>query len=398
VSEDWVSAAVSREPGVKTSAAVAGSAVDPVHVLEHFPPRVGLSFIESQLNRITKMSSRLTATPQTTRPLSRVGSRLEFPARWVAILAVVLFLPASLGAAAASSKFVPESVDDLRAIEQQVKSGLSIARPAVVAIQVGDSVGSGVVVSPDGLVLTAAHVGDRAGRDVRFIFPDGSKARGKTLGGNHALDAGLMQITDSGKWPHVEMAASGDARSGDWVLTLGHPAGWDPERPMVVRLGRLIRTDGEFLQSDCTITAGDSGGGLFDLEGRLVAIHSYVRNSTTENYHVPMKAYRDAWERLLKGDVWGNEPPPPRPWVGTRGVDDPDGCLLEYVDETGPGYAAGLRVGDIVMKVNDILIEGADSYRSAVAGSKIGAEVRMTIRREGKDQTLTVKVGERRRR
>src|SRR6267143_302799 len=138
-------------------------------------------------------------------------------------------------------KAKPTSVDDLKAIEKQVKAIIPRVTRAVVAVQIGGASGSGVVVSEDGLVLTAAHVCGATNREVLFTFPDGSTAHGKTLGLNHAMDAGMMRITNAGPWPHVEVGELYGVKLGDWVLTLGHPGGWDPDRSVVVRLGRLIR-------------------------------------------------------------------------------------------------------------------------------------------------------------
>src|SRR6266536_812191 len=153
-------------------------------------------------------------------------------------------------------KPAPESLDDLKAIERQVRAILPRVSRAVVAVELGGATGSGVVVSEDGVVLTAAHVCDRPNRDVKFIFPDGKTARGKTLGTDHELDAGMMKISDEGPWPFAEVGTIAETDLGDWVLTLGHPGGYDPERSMVVRLGRIIRLTPDMVQTDCTLNAG----------------------------------------------------------------------------------------------------------------------------------------------
>src|SRR6266487_731395 len=157
-------------------------------------------------------------------------------------------------------KPTPASLDDLKVVEQQVNAVLARVSRAVVAVEMGGATGSGVVISEDGTVLTVAHVCDRPNRDVKFIFPDGKTARGKTLGTNHEQDAGMMKISDEGPWPFAEVGTLAETGLGDWVLTLGHPGGYDPERPMVVRLGRVIRLTPDAVQTDCTLNAGDSGG------------------------------------------------------------------------------------------------------------------------------------------
>jgi len=292
-------------------------------------------------------------------------------------------------------KPTPVSLDDLKAIEQQVKAILPRVSRAVVAVEAGGATGSGVVISEDGMVLTAAHVCDRPNRDVTFTFPDGKTARGKTLGTNHEEDAGMMKITDKGHWPFAELGTFAETRLGDWVLTLGHPGGFDPERSMVVRLGRIIRLTAAALQTDCTLSGGDSGGPLFDMRGSVIGIHSRISDSTAENFHVSITAFRDSWDRLVKGESWGDERPQ-RPWFGARGVDHPDGCKLESVEEDAPAFKAGLKVGDIVRKINGYEIKDYSTLRRLIAESKPGDELKVELQRDVKEMSITVKVEARR--
>lgn len=282
-------------------------------------------------------------------------------------------------------------------MEQQIKDLVTRVAPAVVAVRVGWSTGTGVVISDDGLVLSAAHVCERPGREAHFTFPGGKTARGRTLGTDHELDAGLMKITDAGKWPHVGIGELHPVRLGDWVLGLGHPGGFDPQRPAVVRLGRIIRLSADTLQTDCTLMAGDSGGPLFDMRGRVIGIHSRISESTAENFHVPICAYIEAWERLAKGESWGDSRPP-RPWVGARGVDDPEGCRLERISEGGPALKAGLKVGDIVTRINDQPVTDAAAFVEVVNRAKPGDELIFVVKRDGQELSVKVTVEARRRR
>lgn len=203
----------------------------------------------------------------------------------------------------------PGSVSELAGMQAHVMALVRRVTPSVVAVRVGGSTGSGVVISADGLVLTAAHVAATPGRPVRFFFPDGSTVRGRTLGTNHGMDAGLARIEEEGDWPWVPVAEAGSGVLGEWVLGLGHPGGFDPDRSMVVRLGRVIRRTAMALQTDSTLSGGDSGGPLFDMHGRVVGIHSRISHSTAENYHVPIDAYLQDWVRLTRGESWGEEDP-----------------------------------------------------------------------------------------
>jgi serine protease Do len=267
--------------------------------------------------------------------------------------------------------------------------------PAVVSVRVGTSIGSAVVISKDGLVLCAAHVGGGPRREARFTFPDGRTVRGETLGTNHEMDAGLMKITDQGSWPYVDVGSPSETKTGDWVLALGHPGGYDADRSVVVRLGRIIASS-RFLQTDCVLISGDSGGPLFDMQGRVIAIHSRISESTSENYHVPIDTYFDTWDRLANGETWGNERP--RPWstIGVRAVDDPEGCRLERVNEDGPAFAAGLRAGDLILRVNDHPVTDAECLVHCIRQIEPGNEALVLVRREGEQLALKVKVESRR--
>src|SRR5262249_14488660 len=125
------------------------------------------------------------------------------------------------------SKRAPESLDDLKAIEQHVDKVLERVTPAVVCVRIGNGSGSGVIVSWDGLVLTAGHVSGTPGRECNLIFPDGKVVKGKTLGVSSGADTGLIKITTEAKsWPCVEMGRSGDLKAGDWCIARGHPGGY----------------------------------------------------------------------------------------------------------------------------------------------------------------------------
>ena len=197
-------------------------------------------------------------------------------------------------------KAIPASIADLKAMEEHVKAMVARVSPAVVAVEMGDGSGSGVVITADGLIVTAGHVCGGPNRDVSFTFPDGKIAHGKTLGVDLESDTGLMKITEPGPWPHVATGDLEQAKMGDWVLALGHPGGFDLKRSLVVRLGRIIRLAPDALQTDCTISPGDSGGPLFDMHGRVIGIHSYISSSPADNFHVPITAYYSAWTTLVK--------------------------------------------------------------------------------------------------
>ena len=279
---------------------------------------------------------------------------------------------------------------DLKAIQQHVQALVGRVSPAVVAVEVGYGSGSGVVISADGLVLTAGHVCGRPGRSVRFTFTDGKIAHGKTLGLDLDSDTGLMRITDPGPWPYAAMGDLDGASVGDWVLALGHPGGFDLKRSLVVRLGRIIRLAEDALQTDCTISPGDSGGPLFDMEGRVIGIHSAISSSTAENFHVAITEYYDVWDQLAQGSRVTDLVVHPRAYVGASGVDGVPGCRLTFVERNSPALRAGLKVGDVVLKVDQRDIPASASFRRWVAEAEPGETLNVEIKRG--DQLLSLKV------
>jgi serine protease Do len=293
---------------------------------------------------------------------------------------------------AAFSKPAPASIADFKAMERHVEALTARVSPAVVAVEVGTGSGSGVIITADGLVLSAGHVCGAPGRRVRFTFPDGKTARGKTVGLNRENDTGLMQITDRGPWPHAEMGDLTQAHVGDWVLALGHPGGFDLRRSLVVRLGRIIMMDPEALQTDCTISPGDSGGPLFDMYGRVIGVHSAISTSPAENYHVAVTAFYDGWDQLVGAPASSNPPVRLRAYVGATGTDDVDGCRLTVVDEDGPAAKAGLKVGDLVVKVDGRDIKRYAFFQRWVAEAEPGETLNLEVKRGDKVLSLEVKL------
>ncbi len=284
----------------------------------------------------------------------------------------------------------PSSLADLRTMERHVKALVARVSPAVVAVEVGNGSGSGVVISADGLVLTAGHVCGEPDRSVRFTFPDGKTAHGKTLGRDTESDTGLMRITDPGPWPHAAMGDLAQARAGDWVLALGHPGGFDLRRSLVVRLGRIIRIDEGALQTDCTISPGDSGGPLLDMHGRVIGIHSAISTLLAENFHVAISEFYDNWNVMAKVKDADEEAAASRAYVGASGVNDDAGCRLIEVEENSPAARAGLKVGDVVLKVNGRDIKVSAAFQRWVSEATPGETLNLQIKRG--DEVLSIKV------
>ncbi|QDV67962.1 Putative serine protease HhoB precursor [Rosistilla carotiformis] len=195
-------------------------------------------------------------------------------------------------------------IDDFRELETVLQPVARKAIAATVGVRLGDAYASGVIVSRDGFVLTAAHVSGAPGRSVRLTLSDGRTVKGTTLGQNTDVDGALIKIDGSGPWPFLPMAdPSVVTRPGDWCLATGHPGGYDRNRPAPLRLGRVISVNGYRLRSDCPIEPGDSGGPLVDLRGYVIGVHSRIYDDATGNLHVPIVTYQRTWDRLKQSQV-----------------------------------------------------------------------------------------------
>jgi serine protease Do len=287
-------------------------------------------------------------------------------------------------------KLVPETVQDLRIIQERVKKVTAKVTPAVVGVRIGHAAGSGVIVKKDGYVLTAGHISGEPNRDALVILPDGRRLKGKTLGSNKGLDSGMIRITDEGEWPFVEMGDDSKSKEGAWCVALGHPEGFRAGRTPVVRLGRILARNDRSIRTDCALVGGDSGGPLFDLDGKVIAIHSSIGETLTMNLHVPVDTYRANWDKLAKGEVWGGKRS--GPYIGVHLDDDPE-CRIAKVDKDSPAEKAGLKADDVVIRFGTSRVEDPDDLITLIKEHKPGDEVPVRVRRGKKILDLKITIG-----
>jgi serine protease Do len=202
-----------------------------------------------------------------------------------------------------------ESVEDLRTLEARIREVADRARPSVVLLRLagddGLSSGSGVVITPDGLVVTCGHVGEAAGRRVRATLADGTTLTGRTLGQADIgmLDCGLVQLdTEGADLQTSPLGSSSDLAPGDWLVTIGYTQG-PPQsaRPALVRAGRVLRCDRDELLFDAPIDSGDSGGPSFNLRGEVVGINSRCGRQPWENAATPVDRMRERMVEFGEG-------------------------------------------------------------------------------------------------
>lgn len=195
----------------------------------------------------------------------------------------------------------PTELKRLLEMEATTLTTLQNVMPAVVALEGG----SGVIVSADGLILTASHVVRKPGRKIKVQLSNGMLWPAITLGLNEKTDTGMLKLIGHRSWPRLDIASIGDSeqpklQTGQWAIGLGYPKSFKRGAPAAVRLGRVLQTSQYRIVTDCSIMGGDSGGPLLNLQGQLIGISSRITKELDQNYHVPIKVYLDEWDSLLQ--------------------------------------------------------------------------------------------------
>lgn len=294
------------------------------------------------------------------------------------------------------------TVSEMKEVETKVKTLVAKNMPAVVALfgEKSGGFGSGVVVSAEGLILTAAHV-TRGNEEMVVLFPDGKETRCKVLGADYERDVSVAKIIPAGTYPFAEVGDSDALKPSTMVVALGHPGGYDARRTPPVRIGRISAKNlGGFLVSDCTLVGGDSGGPLFDLEGKVVGIHSSIAESLSFNRDAPTSAAKANWDQLLEGKRWGKlggslTAVPGK--MGTRAVlgglldaESTEGVGVKSVQPKSPLDEAGIKAGDVLLKLGGEDVKTSAAVAAKLDRAKPGDRMEVVWRRDGAEQKAEV--------
>ena len=273
-----------------------------------------------------------------------------------------------------------------------------------------ESLGSGIIISPDGYILTANHVVD--GMDeIKVAVPDNKKEyTAKVVGTDPPTDVAVLKIDATGL-PAITLGNSDQLEVGDVVLAIGNPfdVGESVTMGIVSALGRNGRNIGmpdggysiqDFIQTDAAINPGNSGGALVDAEGRLIGINTMIESSSRGNegigFAVPINRARSVMERLISGGKVT------RGYLGIRMQDinadlaqhfnlsSQNGVLVDDVMSDGPAGKAGIKSGDVIIAFNGKEVDDGHSLQLAVADSAPGSNATVKLIRNGAQKTVTV--------
>ena len=269
-------------------------------------------------------------------------------------------------------------------------------------------IGSGVIVSPEGYVLTNNHVVERMD-DIEVMLTDGRRASARVIGTDPDTDLAVLKI-DLDRLPAITLGNSDALQVGDPVLAIGNPfgVGQTVTSGIVSALGRNqlgINTFENFIQTDAAINPGNSGGALVDADGSLVGINSaiYSRSggSMGIGFAIPVSTARQVMDSLIKdGQVtrgWiGVEPRDLTPEMAeTLNLPVRDGVLITGVLHNGPASKGGMRPGDVVTHVAATRVSNTSQLLNAVAALKPGAQAPIVVQRGNEQLTLKVLVAKR---
>ncbi len=268
--------------------------------------------------------------------------------------------------------------------------------------------GSGVVVSPDGYILTNHHVIDGA-EDITVELSDRKTVSAKLIGSDPPSDLAVLKVEMS-SMPVVPMGNSDQVRVGDVVLAIGNPLGIGQTvtSGIISAKGRSTGlSDGsfeDFLQTDAAINRGNSGGALVNTNGELIGINSQILSPSGGNigigFAIPTNMARSVMGQLLKGgkvrrgQLGVVVQPVTSDLAQSLGMSQARGVIVSSIQQGSGAEKAGLRQGDVIISLNETEINDPNTLRNRVASTEPGAQVTLVIMRDNREQQVKVTLGE----
>ena len=269
------------------------------------------------------------------------------------------------------------------------------------------SLGSGVLVSREGIIVTNTHVikvGTRA--EIRVVLADKREFDAKVILQDEKADIAILRIEGGeGNFPFLQFSNSDDLEVGDMVLAIGNPfgVGQSVSQGIVSALGRSLgpRTSAPaFIQTDAAVNPGNSGGALVDLSGRLVGINTAILSGSGASHGIGFAVPSNQVKVFVDSAIAGRKVE--RPWLGARvesisrgsavglGLDRAAGAIVSRVTPGGPAAEARLEPGDVIIAVDDVAIADAQELQYRLTTRGVGTQAKLTIVRQGKQSTVTV--------
>ncbi|MFH5831508.1 Do family serine endopeptidase [Halalkalibaculum sp. DA3122] len=272
--------------------------------------------------------------------------------------------------------------------------------------------GSGVVVSEDGYILTNNHVVEGA-EDIRVGTLDGHELEAEIVGTDPMTDIAVLKI-NAENLPEIEFGNSDNLRVGEFVMAIGSPFGDNLAHSVsfgiVSGKGRTIglaqRTGGyeNFIQTDAAINPGNSGGALINLDGQLVGVNTAIASRSGGNqgvgFAIPANLAQNIMDQLIetgevqRGYLGITGDGVDRTMARALGLEKPQGVIVGGVVDGGPASEAGLQEGDVITTLDGEAVDGWFSFRTEIASKRPGTEVEFGVIRDGEELDITVTLGQ----
>lgn len=266
------------------------------------------------------------------------------------------------------------------------------------------SLGSGFIVSPDGYILTNAHVVDDASH-VTVKLTDKREFTAKVVGSDKASDVALIKI-DAKDLPIVKIGDPSKTKAGEWVVAIGSPYGFDNTvtAGIVSAKARALPDENytPFIQTDVPVNPGNSGGPLFNLDGEVIGINSMIYSKTGGfqglSFAIPIdmamkvKTQLQQFGKVSRGRIGVTIQEVNQSLAKSFGLPKPTGALVSSIDKSGPAAKSDLKPGDVILAVNGQTIDDSVQLPEKIADMRPGQEADLTVWRNGAQQTVAVKV------
>ncbi len=266
----------------------------------------------------------------------------------------------------------------------------------------GMALGSGFVITSDGYVVTNNHVVEHA-EEVKVRFQNGENYDAKVIGTDPKTDLALLKIKSDKSFPHVDFTKT-EAKVGDYVMAVGNPfgLGGTVTRGIVSARGRDIGSGpyDDFLQIDASINKGNSGGPTFNLDGEVVGINTAIFSPSGGSVGIGFAIPASTASNII--DKLKTDHKVTRGWLGVQiqpvtadlaesmGLENAKGAIISDLTVGSPAKAAGLKQGDTILKVDGTDISDAHDLAKVIAGLAPGKDVKLSIVRGGKPETISV--------
>ena len=269
-----------------------------------------------------------------------------------------------------------------------------------------NALGSGFVISEDGYIVTNNHVIEGAD-EIEIEFFSGERLAAKLIGTDPKTDVALLKVESDKPLPFVKFGDSDKARVGDWVMAMGNPRGqgFSVSAGIVSARNReLSGTYDDYLQTDAAINRGNSGGPLFNMDGEVVGVNTAILSPNGGSIGIGFSMASNVVQKVVGQLLEFGETR--RGWLGVKiqditpdmaealGLASAEGAMISEVPE-GPAKEAGIEAGDIIISFDGGEVKSTRDLVRRVADAPVGSAVRVTVLRDGKQETLLVTLGRR---